>query len=294
MYHESTTLSRYARPGRMTSAGAYAGLLDAVPADPAGIARTLQGLVIHEHIAGAYGVTLSDADRSSVHVRPAEELLAGIVGRDDRPPDVPRQPEQRLAGNCRHYTVLLVTVLRARGVPARARCGFGDYLNAGRHEDHWVGEYWDAEQHRWIMVDAQLDDLQREMFGIDFDTTDVPRDRFLVAGDAWTRCRAGRADPDTFGLSVTDEAGWWWIAGNLMRDAAALGTVELLPWDSWGAMPEPDETIDEERMTLFDELARLTLDPDRHADELRRLCADERLRVPPTVRNDLLHRDEPV
>ncbi|QOC94153.1 hypothetical protein [Micromonospora craniellae] len=22
-------------------------------------------------------------------------------------------------------------------------------------------------------------------------------------------CRAGRADPDTFGLSVTGEAGWW-------------------------------------------------------------------------------------
>jgi hypothetical protein len=123
---------------------------------------------------------------------------------------------------------------------------------------------------------------------------DVPRDRFLVAGDAWTRCRAGRADPDTFGLSVTDEAGWWWIAGNLMRDAAALGTVELLPWDSWGAMPAPEETIDEERMALFDELARFTLDPDGNADELRRLCADERLRVPPTVRNDLRHRDEPV
>ncbi|MGW0504629.1 transglutaminase-like domain-containing protein [Micromonospora sp. NPDC003241] len=294
MNHEPTTLARYTRPGRMTSAGAYAGLLDAVPADPAGIARTLQGLVIHEHIAGAYGVTLSDADRSSVHVRPADELLAGIAGRDDRPPDVPRQPEQRLAGNCRHYTVLLVTVLRARGVPARARCGFGDYLAQGRYEDHWVGEYWDPEQRRWIMVDAQLDDLQRELFGIDFDTTDVPRDRFLVAGDAWARCRAGRADPDTFGLSVTDEAGWWWIAGNLMRDAAALDAVELLPWDVWGAMPGPDETIDEERITLFDELARLTLDPDGHAAELRRLCADQRLRVPPIVRNDLRHRDEPI
>ncbi|BCJ59095.1 hypothetical protein [Micromonospora endophytica] len=63
-------LSRYAAPGRLTSPGAYAELVEAVPTDPAGIARTLQGLVIHEHLVGEYGVTLSDADRQSVHLRP--------------------------------------------------------------------------------------------------------------------------------------------------------------------------------------------------------------------------------
>ncbi len=79
-----------------------------------------------------------------------------------------------------------------------------------------------------------------------------------------------------------------------MRDAAALNAVELLPWDMWGVMPAPEEKIDEERMALFDELARLTREPDQHADELRRLCADERLRVPTTVRNDVRDRDEPI
>ena len=34
-------------------------------------------------------------------------------------------PERRFVGNCRHFTVLLCAFLRARGVPARARCGFG-------------------------------------------------------------------------------------------------------------------------------------------------------------------------
>jgi hypothetical protein len=294
MDHDRTNLSRYAQPGRLTSAGAYADLLEAVPSDPAQLARTLQGLVIHEHLVDAYGVTLSDDDRQSVHVRPADELIARIAARDDRPLNVPRAPEQRVAGNCRHYTVLLVTALRARSVPARARCGFGDYFAEGRYEDHWVGEYWNAEQRRWIMVDAQIDELQRKLFGVDFDLTDVPRDRFLVAGEAWARCRGGLADPDTFGLSLTNEAGWWWIAGNLMRDAAALDAVELLPWDTWGAMPAPEEKIDEERMTFFDELARVTREPDQHPDELRHLCADERLRVPTTVRNDLRDGDEPI
>ncbi|WBB56076.1 transglutaminase domain-containing protein [Verrucosispora sp. WMMD573] len=295
MDQDRTNLSRFARPGRLTSAGPFAALLEAVPSDPAEIARTIQGLLIHEHIAGAYGVTLTEAERQTVHLRPADEILARIAdGPDDPPLTVARIPEQRVAGNCRHYSLLLVTALRARGVAARARCGFGDYFIDGRYEDHWVAEYWHAEQLRWIMVDAQLDERQRELFGIDFDTTDVPRDRFLVAGEAWVRCRAGAADPDAFGLSVINEGGWWWIAGNLMRDAAALHAVELLPWDVWGAMPAPFEKLDDERMALFDELARLTREPDEHAEELRLLYADERLVVPATVRNELRDRDEPI
>lgn len=284
----------WAQPGRLSSAGAYGPLLDALPPDVAGIARAEQGLLIHEHLAGTYEVELSDADRETVHLRPAAELLARVAERDDRPLDVPRPPEHRVAANCRHFSLLLVTALRARGVPARARCGFGDYFVEGWYEDHWVGEYWNAEQGRCVLVDAQLDERQRELFGIDFDTTDVPRDRFLVAGEAWARCRAGQADPDRFGLKNLDGAGWWWIAGNLMRDAAALHAVELLPWDAWGGMPAPFEEIDDDRMALFDELARLTRDPDGHAEELRRRYADDRLRVPAMVRNDLRDRDEPV
>ena len=37
--------------------------------------------------------------------------------------------------------------------------------------------------------------------------------------------------------------GYWFIAGNLVRDLAALNKVELLPWDDWGAMVGPDEPI---------------------------------------------------
>jgi hypothetical protein len=289
-----TTRTDYTRPGRMTSAGAYASLLDAVPADLPGIVSAGHGLLLHEHLTHLYGVTLTDADRETVHLRPVEELLARIAARDDQPLDVPRPPERRVAGNCRHFTVLLVTVLRARGVPARTRCGFGNYFGTGWHEDHWVAECWDTGQGRWAMVDAQLDERQCGRFPIDFEVTDVPRDRFLVAGEAWARYRAGAVDPDNFGLSGIPEGGWWWIAANLMRDAAALGGVELLPWDCWGAMPTPDESLDDDRAALFDELARLTIDPDAHADELRRFTTDARLRVPPTVRNALRDRAEPI
>jgi hypothetical protein len=279
----------------MTSAGRFARLFDPLPRDVQGLTAIAQGLLIHEHLVSAYGVTLSDDERASVHLRRVDQLLEQIVVRDDRPLGVPREPGARLAGNCRHFTVLTAAMLRYQGTPARARCGFGGYFGTSAFEDHWVCEYWDSERQRWVLVDAQIDDRQREMFPIDFDVTDVPRDRFLIAADGWARCRSGQEDPGKFGLSLINEAGYWWIAGNLMRDAAALGNLELLPWDCWGAMPDETETIDDERAALFDRLAALTRQPDASFAELQQLCAtDERLRVPPAVHNAVRRRDEPI
>ena len=277
-------MSTYVQPGVMTSAGRFAPLLAELPAAVGDLAAVGHGLLIHEHLAGRYGVELTDAARHTVHERRVERLLEHVLSVDAAPLAVPRPPAKRVAGNCRHFTVLLVALLRAHGVPARARCGFGMYFRAGRGEDHWVAEYHHVAENRWVLVDGQLDAVLRELFGIGFDVTDVPRDGFLVAADAWRRCRAGEADPGTFGLSFLDEAGYWWIAANLVRDAAALENVEVLPWDSWGVMPGPDDPVD---LALFDELAAVTVDPDATAGERRRLMRDERLRVPAKVHNDV-------
>jgi hypothetical protein len=295
MTTQQDTLDFYTRPAAMTSAGRYALLCDGLPRDVAGLAGVAQGLLLHEHIAPVYGVMLSDERRSSVHIRPVERLLERLLAEDDRPLTIARPLETRLAGNCRHFTVLMVAMLRAQGVPARARCGFGGYFGTGSFEDHWVCEYWHAGESRWILVDAQIDDLQRGMFQADFDLMDVPRDSFLIAGDAWARCRAGDADPAKFGLSLVKEAGDWWIAGNLLRDVAALNNMEMLPWDDWGAMPAPNQPIDDDRLALFDRLATLTHAPDASIAELRaRYEGDDRLRVPATVFNAVLNRTETI
>ncbi len=279
----------------MTDPGRHRHRFAGLPTDIASLARIARGLVIHEHFAAYYGVTVSEDARQALHVRRIEDLLDRIVALDDRDLQERRPPQSRVVGNCRHFTVLLVAMLRSLSVPARARCGFGGYFLVDGYEDHWVCEYWDAEQRRWRLVDAQIDGRQRNIFGIDFDLTDVPRDQFLVGGMAWALCRAGEADPDRFGLSVVNEFGWWWIASNLMRDAAALDNIEVLPWDSWGGMPKPDEEIDDSRIDLFDRLACLTTGPDACWDELVELCdADDRLRIDGFVHNDLRNRDEPL
>ena len=108
-----------------------------------------------------------------------------------------------------------------------------------------------------MLVDAQLDARQRELFRIAFDPLDVPREQFLVAGDAWQRCRAGKADPSAFG--ILDMHGLWFIAGNVIRDVAALNNHEMLPWDVWGAMARTDAEVD---IAFIDRLAALTVEPD--------------------------------
>ena len=282
-------LAPFRSPVALSDAGLWALQFAALPVDVAGLARVLQGLLIHEHMPDVYCITLSDRQRGEPHVRGAGEVLERVAVHDSRPLTHPRPPGERFAGCCRHYALLLVAMLRSKGVAARARCGFGAYFSKDRFVDHWVTEYFDTAQGRWILADAQIDDRQRALFGIDFDTLDVPREKFLVAGDAWRLCRDGRADPQAFG--VLDMAGLWFIASNVIRDVAALNNREMLPWDVWGGMTLVDSEIDPD---FVDRLARLTHEPDRHLGELRTAHDDPRIAVPPTVFNAVLRRPEAV
>ena len=131
-----------------------------------------------------------------------------------------------------------------------------------------------------MLFDAQIDDLQRELFGISFNTGDVSRDKFLLAGQAWLLCRRGSADPGTFG--ILDMHGLWFIASDIIRDIAALNNREMLPWDVWGGMRRQDDELD---LAFFDDLAMISSEPDARSDELNALYRDERVRVPRTVFN---------
>jgi hypothetical protein len=174
---------------------------------------------------------------------------------------------------------MFVACARHNGIPARARCGFADYFDPGEHGEHWVAEYWNVDQQRWVLVDAQVDELQRAALRLDFDTFDVPRDRFLVAGDAWRACRSG-ADPMTFG--VGGETQLWGLVevyGELFQDLANLQKIELLPWGWYGLAK--DKGAMESEPKLIDRLAALTSKADAAAiSELRGIIiADARLQV---------------
>jgi hypothetical protein len=281
----------YTRPARMTDPGMLDAALHDAPTDVPGMVAFIQNLLLHQHWAPAYRMRLSEERVAEAHTRSVADMLALIQRHDPRPLAFVRTLYQRMVGNCRHFSTFGVALFRRAGIPARARCGFGAYFQKDFNADHWVVEYWNGTA--WQLLDAQIDAAQRAMLRLEFDPLDVPRDQFIIACDAWAKCRAGAADPDTFG--IFGEKGLWFIAGNVLRDFAALNNMELLPWDVWGAMIRPGETIVPEKFALFDRLAALALEPDRHFAEIRALYeGDEALRVPSEVFNFLRRRMEPV
>lgn len=278
----------------LTSRGAQ---LSALPKDVATLVKIVQGVLLHAEMAPfLYEVKFSEEQRRDMHVRPLSEMLMRIGAIDAHPLTSAREPGRRMPCVCRHFSLMLCGILREQGIPARARCGFGAYFNQGKFEDHWVCEYWNAPQSRWVLVDAQMDAAQQKAFRLDFDPLDVPRDRFIIAGDAWQMCRSGRADPNRFGLSMVPHLhGLWFVAGNVIRDLAALNRMEMLPWDVWGMMSLEDAGLSEEKRALLDRIAALTLAGDARFAEVREIYeSDVRLRVPAVVFNAMRQVSETI
>lgn len=237
----------YARPGPLTSLeGLGPAVLATLGYDPVEICAPVSSLVIQPSEAKTIGLPVECFWTNQV--RPALRLIETLLAIDPAPLSSPRPPEQRVVGTCRHFAVIACALLRARGVPSRARCGFATYFQPGQGLDHWVTEYWDEAERRWVRVDSEIlggDVLSRPQ--------DLRPGEFFSGGEAWAAFRRGEIDAGTFGVYGTDNWGPAEIRGNLVRDLAALNKVELLPWDEWGRMgaayraetgPDYDELLD--------------------------------------------------
>jgi hypothetical protein len=251
---------------------------DALPSDVDGLRRVVQGLLLHYVWAPAYGVTGDAIRLSEQNLRSTGEVLGRAFELSPQPVTVARPPIDRVVCICRHFAVLYTALLRAQGVPARARCGFSNYFDPAKWYDHWVAERWDGA--RWVRDDPQIDDVQAEATGIDFDPYDQPPGRFLAGAEAWRAARAGEVDPGLFG--IFDMWGLPFIAGNVINDFACLNKVELLPWDGWGMMTGPHEPVSPDAAAVLDGVAELAVADDVPAIRAR-YESDDRLRVPPEV-----------
>ncbi len=246
----------FSQPGPLTDFGDRRDLCQCMPTELPALVDALQHLTVHIFWQDRYGLKLGDEREAEVQLRPCGAKLTRLLELDPRTLDQPRPLARRLVCNCRDISVLLAAILRTRGVPARARCGFGTYFIPGHFEDHWMTEVWDETENRWCRVDAQLDALQRQILGIDFDPLDMPEGKFVLAGDAWAMCLAGKANPDDFGIFQWH--GWDFIRGNVFRDLLALNKIEPLPWDSWGLLNTPFAECTPDQQALVDEAAQIS------------------------------------
>jgi hypothetical protein len=135
------------------------------------------------------------------------------------------------------------------------------------YEDHWVVEYWNAAESRWVMFDPQLDELMVKVLKPGFDPLDMGPGWFITGGEAWLLCRRDGCNPDHFG--IFDMHGWDFIRSNLYRDLLALNKIEILPWDYWPGMGPGCDTFTPEDWERHDRMAEMACHVAQNFEDIR-------------------------
>lgn len=139
-------------------------------------------------------------------------ILKGLVAYNPAGFIYNREPEERLVLGCRHSAILLASILKYRGIPARVRAGHATYLAPGFHINHTICEVWNESKNRWMLVDPSLGKI------------DFSRDEFDFSNEAWLQMQKGEIDPNLYGIPGR-HTGEGSIVGKISNDLAAiLGT----------------------------------------------------------------------
>lgn len=266
--------------------GAAASRVAALPDDLAALQATSTQLVFHYRGGGDFAENGIDYPGriGEVDLRYADAMFARLAELTDVPLDAPRTSAEKLVGCCRDYTLLLVSMARAHGIPARSRVGFAGYFVPGWWIDHVVAEVW--VDNRWRLVEAQLPHgFWDPVANHPLEVLDVPRDRFLTGPVAWQRARSGALDPEKFvvwpDLYEVPLRSWPYLRHNLVVDLAALGGRDMVLWDDWGILEEP---FSDAETLMLDELAADTVDPGAVDPEIvARWLRRDKVRIPEAV-----------
>ena len=264
----------YGQQSAITDPSVYAHLLDDLPHDVSHLVNIVQGWLITLPWSEAYGFDIPQEKHKEIYLRTVPEMLKGILELDSSSLIAERPLEKRKVSLCRDFTVLLVSILRHQGVPARARVGFAGYYRAEtpRYWDHRLAEYWNVKSNRWVLVDAMADKTQLERLRFPIDPLNIDRSsQFLLAGEVWQRCRSRKANPVEFG-DRPEDLGMPPIRYALLHDFDYLNKNELVGFDAWhDLINKPENEVTEDERELLDRIANVTNHVDSHFNQLRKL-----------------------
>lgn len=206
----------------------------------------------------------------------AAAMLAELYRRDSRGLVMDRDPANKLVLTCRFTAILMASVLKSKNIPCRVRSGNAGYWgNTDEPDDssgdHWVNQYWDSANGRWVTID-----VDGGLNVTRFDPYDIPEGRFDFPASTWLGVRSGTMDAQRF-TYANGTRGTIVVLWALFYDFHSLMNSEIiyLHRPIYGASKRfanltPDE------LEKIDSLARLMLDPDGNFDELQALWETER------------------
>lgn len=255
-------LDLFRQYGECTDPGEYRSLYAGLPTGLEALCARIKQQLVHPVDIGRFP-ELAGTGSEDERFYAVQDMLAELLKRNPGGLVPDRRPAQRLRLSCRFHALLLASILKSQGVPARLRVGFAAYLSPpGLHLacDHWLCEVWDRGRGRWILVDP------------DRGRVDVPPGQFEAAGEVWLAVQQGKADPSRYGVWK-----WWgrdYVKANLLHDLSCVTGRELIYWEGPALARKPAAACSPEELRFLAEAARLLQDVDANWTALRRLGSD--------------------
>lgn len=203
----------------------------------------------------------------------ASAMLAELYRRDSRGFTVDRSEENKLIVTCRFVAILTASILKAKGKAARVRSGFTPYAapEPGMSCDHWITQYWNDTQQRWITIDV---DCCFEK--LEFDPFDMPFEVFDWSADAWLNSRSGKMPQERF-QNAGGFSGLMPVSWELFYDFHCLMNNEIIYLHSPDHVGiEKFKNLSENELSKIDQLAILMQDPDQNFDRLLNIWENQR------------------
>lgn len=272
----------YSTQSKFSDPRNFAHLFNNLPDNVQELCDVVHGLILQRDYTDVlYNFEATEKRKEEADLRYVNNILQTLIDHENTPLTNIREPKKRVFGTCRDFALLLTSILRHKGIPARIRFGFASYFKQDWYEDHVLCEYYNGSNKRWTLVDAELGYEEKKINTIDFNPTDVPISKFINAGSAWKLIRKGNADPNFFGVPPIDLKGSWFVLSSVVRDTAALNKVELLPWDytefSRIRFDKYEERTKED-INLVDEVAEYISSPSVDMDSIQNIYkSDTRL-----------------
>lgn len=278
-------LHHYLQYSQFTYPGLYEEYLRTLPSNIRELGLLIRKQLIHRTTLDA-GNTGTNADMKYGDMtkvpwwRQAEDdyfntsvaMVAELFRRGPKGFTKDRKAENKLVLTCRHTTLLVASILKAKGIPTRVRSGYAPYFpfEKGLSSDHWINEYWNKKENRWIIID-----IDGSFHNTGIDMYDMPKDAFDYPAVAWLNVRAGKVDGDHFwnakpatGLKVVGWALFYDLHCLMNNEISYVHNPKYLFY-KWDALSENE-------LKELDHLAEIMLDPDKNFDKLLHIWDTEK------------------
>jgi hypothetical protein len=211
---DNSVLDFYRQYSSFTDPGEYAYLYAYLPDSLPALCSLIKSQFIHPYgELNKYRELIPKERWNEMFSYPSvKSILEGLVSFNSSGLTKERKPEDRLVLGCQQNAILLASILKYRGIPARVRCGHVTYLIPDFHTSHTICEVWNEDENRWMLVDPSTDRI------------DFSPEKFDFSYDAWLQMQNGEIDPNQYGIPRR-YSGFVSIVAKVNTDlASVLGT----------------------------------------------------------------------